>query len=77
MSEPEGFTRVTLTEWRVVNTDGGGIAFSTTSRDNRWPEDGMAAAEEWQRICSQRAPHHIEVWEQTYLVGPTERRRIS
>jgi hypothetical protein len=55
---------VTVTHWRVVTADGG-IRFSLSTR------------EEPEYVCEERARHwldegcHLEVWEQTYYVGPS------
>ena len=60
-------TLVTVTHFRAVTNDGGGgIAFSLTPREGRDARERVAAF-----VNAHHERYHLEVWEQTYEVGPS------
>lgn len=67
-----GWERVTITHYRVVTEDGG-IRYSISTREDVRAEERARGVLDTAggRDC------HLEVWEQSFLTGPDEWRRVD
>lgn len=65
---------VTVTHWRAVNNVSGGIALSHSTREDT-ADRCRANIEEWLSAVGSR--YHLEVWEQTYTVTPSDWHRVE
>lgn len=64
--------RVTILEWRCVNAQTAGIGYVATEREHG--RNARFNAEGWLETLGPK--YHLELWERTYYVTPSEYRRL-